>query len=42
MEDAARNGGELPTIDTSNVIGRAFITTQDSEGEHEKCLILMG
>ena len=33
VEDAARNGGEPPTIDTSDVVGRAFITTQDSEGE---------
>ena len=33
MEDAVCDGGELPTIDTSDIIGRAFITTQDSEGE---------
>ena len=33
MEDAVHNGGEPPTIDTSDIIGRAFITTQDREGE---------
>ena len=39
MEDAVRNGGELPTIDISDVIGRAFITTQDSEGEQVQARI---
>ena len=39
MEDAARDGGELPTIDTSDVIGRTFITTQDSEGEQVRARI---
>ena len=33
MEDVVSNGGDLPTIDVSNILGRTFITTPNHEGE---------
>ena len=36
VEDAVQCGGELPTIDTSDTIGCAFIATQDGEGEQAR------
>ena len=39
MEDAVKNGHDLPTIDIGSIIGRTFITTQDEDGEQVRARI---
>ena len=39
MEDAVKNGRDLPTIDIVDILGRTFITSPDHEGEQKRALI---
>lgn len=39
MEDAVKEGGNLPTIDVESIQGRTFITTPDAEGEQKRAQI---
>ena len=39
MEDAVKNGRELPTIDIVDILGRTFITSPDAEGEQKRATI---
>ena len=39
MEDAVKNGGDLPTINIDDIIGRTFITSPDSDGEQVRAQI---
>ena len=38
-EDAVQGGGQLPTIDVENLVGRTFITTPDADGEQYRARI---
>ena len=40
MEDAVKNGQDLPTIDVAEILGRTFITTPDHEGEQHRAKIM--
>ena len=39
MEDAVKNGKDLPTIDIVDILGRTFITTPDHEGEQRRAIV---
>ena len=39
MEDAVKNGHDLPTIDVADILGRTFITSPDHEGEQKRAQI---
>ena len=39
MEDVVNNGGDLPTIDVTDLLGRTFITTPDHDGEQKRAKI---
>ena len=40
MEEMVKNGGELPTIDVDDIVGRTFITTPDIDGEQLRAKIV--
>ena len=39
MEEVVQNGGQLPTIDAQDILGRTFITTPDSDGEQRRAKV---
>ena len=39
MEDIINDGGDLPTIDVTDLLGRTFITTPDHDGEQKRAKI---
>ena len=39
MEDAVKNGADLPTINIEDLIGRTFISTPDENGEQDRAQI---
>ena len=39
MEDAVNQGGNLPTIDVTDILGRTFITSPNESGEQVRAQI---
>ena len=39
MEDAVNSGGDLPTIDITDILGRTFITSPNESGEQTRAHI---